>query len=62
MTVDVIVLAGARNNGPLSMASDAAYEAEIEIAGHPMVWYVLKALREIAAIERIVVVGPVQQL
>ncbi|HAH97265.1 MAG TPA: 4-diphosphocytidyl-2C-methyl-D-erythritol kinase, partial [Firmicutes bacterium] len=33
-----------------------------EIAGHPMVWYVLKALREIAAIERIVVVGPVQQL
>lgn len=62
MTVDVIVLAGARNDGPLSTASDAVYEAEIEIAGHPMVWYVLKALRQISSIERIVVVGPVRQL
>jgi len=62
MTMDVIVLAGARNDGPLSTASDAVYEAEIEIAGRPMVWYVLKALHQIASIERIVVVGPVQRL
>jgi GTP:adenosylcobinamide-phosphate guanylyltransferase len=62
MTVDVIVLAGAKNDGPLSAASDAVYEAEIEISGRPMVWYVLRALRQIASIGKIVVVGPVERL
>ena len=55
--MDAIVLAGALNDGPLRAVSSAAYEAEIEIAGKPMVAYVLEALNQMDEVERIAVVG-----
>lgn len=62
MTVDAIVLAGARNAGSLRTCSPADYEAEIEVAGVPMVRYVVKALRDVPTVDRIVVVGPKDSL
>jgi GTP:adenosylcobinamide-phosphate guanylyltransferase len=55
--MDAVVLAGALNDGPLRSVSPAKYEAEIEIAGKPMVDYVVSALRQVPTIERIVLVG-----
>lgn len=56
--MDAIVLAGAMNSGALRKVSPAAFEAEIEIAGRPMLDYVLQALRSVSVIQRIIVVGP----
>lgn len=61
-TVDAIVLAGASNSGPLRNCSPADYEAEIEVAGHPMVWYVVDALERVDSVNRVVVVGPEARL
>jgi GTP:adenosylcobinamide-phosphate guanylyltransferase len=55
--MDAIILAGAPNSGPLREISPAQYEAEIPIAGKPMLDYVMAALQHVPAIERIVVVG-----
>ncbi len=55
--MDAIILAGAPNSGPLREISPAQYEAEIRIAGKPMLDYVLAALQQVPAIDRIVVVG-----
>lgn len=56
--IDAVVLAGRRNEGELRSVSDAQWEALIEIAGTPMTGWVIRALREVPAIDRIVVVGP----
>lgn len=51
-------MAGALNTGPLQKLSSAQYEAEIEIAGRPMLEYIVMALKKVSSIERIVVSGP----
>jgi GTP:adenosylcobinamide-phosphate guanylyltransferase len=56
--MDAVILAGATNSGALRKVSHEQYEAEIKIAGRPMLDYVLQALRNISAIQRIIVVGP----
>jgi GTP:adenosylcobinamide-phosphate guanylyltransferase len=56
--MDAIILAGATNSGALRQVSQEEFEAEIKIAGRPMLDYVLQALRSISSIQRIVVVGP----
>jgi GTP:adenosylcobinamide-phosphate guanylyltransferase len=60
--MDAIILAGGLNSGPLRQVSPAQYEAEIEIAGRPMLEYVLMALKSVRAITRIVVVGTASML
>lgn len=51
-----LVLAGGLNLGPLRKVSSARYEAEIKIAGRPMIDYVVMALQSVPALEKIVVV------
>lgn len=62
MKVDVIILAGAENKGPLQECSSISYEALIEINGLPMVEYVIQAVQGAETVERIAVVGPVDML
>ncbi|NMB12340.1 MAG: NTP transferase domain-containing protein [Firmicutes bacterium] len=57
--VDAVVLAGAKNTGRLREMDSSFYEAGIEIAGRPMVYYVLDALAAVPEIGRIVVTAPV---
>jgi len=54
--MDALILGGAPNTGPLRKISQAQYEAGINIAGRPMIDYVITALRNVPAISRIVVV------
>lgn len=56
--VEAVVLAGARNTGRLRKMDSSFYEASIEIAGRPMVYYVLDALAAVPEIRRIVVTAP----
>jgi GTP:adenosylcobinamide-phosphate guanylyltransferase len=56
--MNAIILAGAVNSGALRKVSQEQYEAEIKIAGRPMLDYVLQALRSISSVQRIIVVGP----
>jgi molybdopterin-guanine dinucleotide biosynthesis protein A len=60
--MDAVILAGALNTGPLQQLSRAQYEAEIDIDGRPMLDYIVFALKNVSAIERIVVAGPEQVL
>ncbi len=53
-----IVLAGQENRGALLHASKERYEAEIRVAGRPMVDYVLDALWGAQGIDEIVLVAP----
>lgn len=59
MQVDAIVLAGAKNDGKLQEISSCEFEALIPINEQPMINYVISALRDTAAIRKIVVVGSV---
>lgn len=56
--MNAIILAGAVNSGALRKVSQEHYEAEIKIAGRPMLDYVLQALRSISSVQRIIIVGP----
>lgn len=56
--VAVLVMAGARNDGPLKEVSDAPYEALIPVGGRPMIDYVLDALRAAPTVGSVAVVGP----
>lgn len=58
MAVNVILLAGAANAGPLREVSSATNEALIEINGKPMVQYVIDALGQSSEVGRIVIVAP----
>lgn len=58
MKVDAVVLAGAMNQGALREESSAEYEALIDVAGRPIIDYVLQALLSSQYIDRVVVVGP----
>lgn len=62
MTVDAIVLAGALSRPPLTTVSDEPLEALIPVAGRPMIQWVISALRASAAVDRIVIVGPMEDL
>lgn len=62
MAVNVILLAGAANNGPLKDVSTASNEALIEIGGKPMIQYVVDALRQSKEVDRIVIVAPPGEL
>ncbi|MCY0881033.1 MAG: NTP transferase domain-containing protein [Firmicutes bacterium] len=52
------ILAGQPNDGRLRQISEAAYEAEILIAGQPMVQYVTRALQDAQHIDRLIFLGP----
>jgi GTP:adenosylcobinamide-phosphate guanylyltransferase len=56
--INAIVLAGALNKSKLSEVSTEPYEASIEIAGKPMIWYVVKALLNSEKINKVLIVGP----
>lgn len=58
MNLDVIILAGAPNNGPLKEMSNTEHEALIKIAELPMIEYVLKAVNQAKFTARVAVVGP----
>lgn len=60
--MNAIVLAGALNKRWLRQVSPAQYEAEIEIAGRPMLEYVVLALERVQRIKRIVIVGSEKML
>ncbi len=62
MAVNVILLAGAANTGPLKDVSPASNEALIDIGGKPMVQYVIDGLRQSSEVKRIVVVAPPGEL
>jgi CTP:molybdopterin cytidylyltransferase MocA len=58
MAVNVILLAGAANNGPLKEISPVTNEALIDIGGKPMIQYVLNALGQSTEVNRVVIVSP----
>lgn len=60
--MDVIVLAGAKNDGALRAVSESPYEAGISVGGRSLLDYVVDSLRKVRAIERMVVVGPLESL
>ncbi len=60
--VDAMIMAGAMNDGALQESSSEKYEALIEIAGRPMVEYVLQAVQEARTIDRVAMIGPASEL
>jgi GTP:adenosylcobinamide-phosphate guanylyltransferase len=58
MAVNVILLAGAANTGPLKDVSPVTNEALIDIGGKPMVQYVIDGLRQSKEVKRIAIVAP----
>lgn len=60
--IDVIILAGADNDGALKAVTDTPYEALIMLAGKPMVKYVVDAAAKSRYVDRVVIVGPERQL
>lgn len=62
MVFDVVVLAGRKNQGKLSSVSQEVWEANIDIAGKPMLHWVLEAFEPLEDIKTIVVVGPEGEL
>ncbi|MGE5573945.1 MAG: nucleotidyltransferase family protein [Bacillota bacterium] len=60
--VDAVILAGADNDGRLAGYDAARYEALIDIAGKPMIHYVLRAVKTCSRIGRVAVVGPKKAL
>ena len=58
MNIDAVVLAGRENTGKLSGESSERYEANIEIAGKPMVMYILEALQAVSRVGSIYMIGP----
>lgn len=57
-SVHALVLAGRRNDGALREASDAEWEALIDVCGRPMAGYVLQALAGARRVAGGIVVGP----
>jgi len=60
--VDVMILGGAENSEPLQQASGEQYEALINLAGRPMVEYVLEAVKAAENIGKIAIIGPTERL
>lgn len=59
--MQALVLAGQPNRGALKAIADCHWEAEIPLAGRPMLEYILDALEAAREVDRVVVVGPVGQ-
>lgn len=57
-----LILAGAPNDGALQEVSPAVNEALIEINGKYILDYIIETLRDTAEINKIVIVGPIQEL
>jgi len=55
---DVLILAGALNDGTLQELSSEKFEAFIDIQGRPMVEYVLEAVQGSKYADRIALIGP----
>lgn len=62
MEVEAIVLAGRPNDGKLASESSEAWEANIDIAGKPMAFYILDVLERMPSITKIHLVGPDEPL
>jgi len=60
--IEAVVLAGSLNSGPLKECSPAGYEALIPVGSKVMVEYVVEALLNARQINRVLVVGPVEEL
>lgn len=60
--VDALILAGSSNKGMLRQCSDTQFEALIPIGSRWMVEYVVQALQQTSAVNRVAVVGPVNEL
>lgn len=60
--ISTIILAGSNNDGFLKECSDASNEALIKIGNKAMVEYVVNAIEDAKEIQRIVVVGPKEEL
>jgi len=60
--INAIVLAGALNEGKLKDASPERWEALIDLNGRPLIRHSIDPLLAAKTIDRIVVVGPVEEL
>ena len=60
--VNAVVLAGAPNDGKLKEVSDERWEALIPVAGKPLIRYSVDPLLAARSVDRIVVVGPVDEI
>ncbi|NLG83628.1 MAG: NTP transferase domain-containing protein [Firmicutes bacterium] len=60
--MDVIVLAGAKNDGPLRAVSQSPFEAGIAVGGRSLLDYVVGSLARVRGLDRVVVVGPPETL
>lgn len=58
MNIDAVVLAGRENTGKLASGSSERLEANIDIAGKPMVTYILESLAAVPRIGRVLLIGP----
>ncbi len=58
MKIDAVVLAAKANTDKLASESDEVLEANINIAGRPMLSYVLQVLEQLPEISNIILVGP----
>ena len=56
--VDAVVLAGRANDGKLAAVGPPANEALVEVAGKPMLWYVVEGLLGARRVDRVVISGP----
>lgn len=56
--MEVVILAGARNNGALQDYSESPYEAGIVVGGRTLLDYVIESVASLQEIGRLVVVGP----
>ncbi len=62
MKIDAVVLAGRENAGKLAEGSAEKYEANIDIAGKPMVSYILDTLTAVPRVGDVFLVGPIDGL
>lgn len=62
MKIDVLVLAGGRNQGELKEYAATDYEALIKINNIPMIDYVISAVKKATNIDEIAVIGPKKEL
>ncbi|MFW6006945.1 MAG: NTP transferase domain-containing protein [bacterium] len=62
MRIDVLILAGAKNEGPLKEYSSESYEALIKLGNKSMVEYVFNAVKASSHTNKIAIVGPKKKL
>lgn len=62
MKIDAVVLAGRENTGKLAAESQERFEANIDIAGKPMVKYILDTLAALPRVGDVYLIGPVEGL